>query len=227
MYNNPIMTRQNGFIPLLVLILGAISITAATASYSYFHNKPKNTQNNITVFETPTPALSPSATPTLIIVKTEITKSPKIPIQVKSSVIFSISDNGAAILDPNLNLNIKDENTGKEQKLQNTGSSWTVNNIPQGIYRFYINFPQERYFNPEKNCEGCKNKEDLSNFDTCGYKLQINEGENVKISCMLRSTRPLSNQINSPQPASDTIPPNTNIYYPQQNGSITYKTDGK
>ena len=86
----------------------------------------------------------------------------------------------------------------------------------------------DRYFNPIRSCEGCQNKEDISSFNTCGYVVDVMSGDAISMTCMFGSPKrlgqPSDSQLSTPQ---DTTPPMMNIYYPQPNGSITYKIDGK
>lgn len=223
------MKVKNGFVPLFFLfIFVAGGLTAAYAGYSIFRPKKPEIKGVVVIIPstTPSPTFSLTPIPEKIIVPTS---TPIQPTTVSSSVIFRIDDNGLAISDSSLSLNIKDENSGKEQSFKNESSAWSITNLSPGKYRFSVSFPKDRYFNPQKNCEGCQNVQDISNFDTCGYIIDFSPGDNVKISCMLRTTQPLPSQIYFPPSGTptDTVPPTTNIYYPSQNGTITYKIDGK
>lgn len=227
------MKRQNGFIPLFILLFVGATITAGALGYSYvFRPTGKIVQNNqedIPSFSllptaSPTPSLKPKPTSLIPTYRTPTT------IQSTGTIYTYISDNGNPITDNSLQLYIRNENTGDEQIMKNTTSSWTVSGIKPGKYKMYIPYSYKQYFNPERNCEGCRDKEDVSDFGKCGYVVNLHAGDIIKFSCSLRTTHQLNippSNISNNSSGPDTMPPNTNIYYPQPNGSITYKMDGK
>lgn len=223
------MKIQKGFAPIMLIFLilvGGASLTYG--GYLKFHKKLSKTKSVGIVTPTvkPSPTIISLPTPTKIIIPKE---TPLPPSTVSPSILFRIDDNGLAIVDPSLSLNIKDENSGKEQTIKNESSGWLISDLNSGKYKFSITFPKDRYFNPQKNCEGCKNVQDISNFDTCGYVFDFNVGDNIKIYCMLRSTQPLPDQSSNTGStnSTDSTPPTTNVNYPSNNGTLSYKMDGK
>ena len=224
------MKTQNGFATIFILLLMATAVSTAFGGYMYLQTKITIKQNisNVTTSPTLLPSPVSSVTPTKIPLPTKKAISPT---PISPAVIFLIKDNtNSPILDNSLALSIKNEDTGKEQKIQNQSSSWSITNLNPGKYKFWISYPTDRYATMEKSCEGCENREDVAVYDSCGYHFTFQTGNHVKISCKLMSSRPLNfpgTSANDSGPGPDTTPPNTNISYPQQNGSITYKIDGK
>lgn len=224
------MKGQNGFAPILLLLALGGSFAIALAGYSLLQVKPQQTENisaiTPTLFSSPT--LTPTPTPNKIIIPTKPSFSPTPSLP---NVTFLIRDNNnLPIADTSLALSIKNEDTGQEQKIQNKSSSWYITNLDPGKYKFWISYPTDRYVTMEKSCEGCENKQDVTAYDSCGYYFQFQTGNHVIINCkLLVSHPPNALPVNSVYSGSgpDTMPPNTNIYYPQNNGSITYKIDGK
>lgn len=224
------MKTQNGFAPIFFLLALGGSLALAFTGYSFFHVKYVLNQNftDITPILSPSPTFTPTPTPNKIIIPTKIPSSPTPNLP---NVSFFIKDNNSSpILDTSLALSIKNEDTGQEQKIQNKSSSWSITNLIPGKYKFWISYPTDRYATMEKSCEGCENKQDIDAFDSCGYYFQVHTGNHIKIICKLLASHPLNvpgTNANDSGPGPDTMPPNTNIYYPQSNGSIIYKIDGK
>lgn len=209
------MKLRNGFAPFFILlILGAI-ITTGTIGYSYLHRYVEN-KNKIVESEHPSFLQPTESLPSPIVISP--TSIPKIVVQptvlpTVANVYVSINDNGNPILDNALWLHVMNENTQEEKLLQNTSSSWKIVDIKPGKYKITIPFSYKKYFNPDRSCEGCNAKEDKSDFEICGYVINIVAGDNIKISCSLRSTHPLpiaNTNPNQPIPP-DSSPPAVDI----------------
>lgn len=221
------MRFQKGFIPIVSLFITtitAITLLTSIAGFSFIHSIPQKKPQSPTISPTDYPRPSPTSPQ---ITNADIHPTYPPPTVTPSTGIIKavINDNGQPITDTSLTLHIRNENTQEEQVLNNVNSSWIIPGIKPDKYKISIPFSYKNYFNPDRSCEGCRDKEDKSDFEVCGYVVVLRAGDNIKISCTLRKTQQFSLPENT-EPA-DTLPPQTSIFYPQPNGSITYKTDGK
>jgi hypothetical protein len=228
------MKLQNGFVPFLVLFVSAVVITATIGGYSVFSRfkdieNPKKTQKQKPVFSleefsfsSPTPSPKPT-------IKPLPTRVPVSPTSTTTSISVYAGDNGIAITDPSIYFFLRNEESAQEQMVKNSNSgSWTLSNLSPGKYKMYVSYSYNNFMNIDKKCEGCQNNQEISSPGSCGYIFDLKAGNNVRLSCTLRPVKPLTGgQTANNQLSNDTMPPNTNIYYPQPNGSITYKIDGK
>ncbi|OGG30446.1 hypothetical protein A2973_01030 [Candidatus Gottesmanbacteria bacterium RIFCSPLOWO2_01_FULL_49_10] len=221
------MKLQNGFAPIVILLMAVIGLTTALAGYSIVRPKEDKPSTSLPI-PTSTPALTPTPSP-----KPTTTPPPArrlVPSSAPAGATIEVHMNnyGTPITDTSLDLTIKNEVSGQEQKIKNTTSNWSLPNFNPGKYRFSIIFPMEKYFNPTRSCEGCQNKVDISTFNTCGYVVDVGSRDTISMTCMLGSPKRLGQPSDTQGSTSqDTTPPTTHIYYPQPNGSITYKIDGK
>lgn len=225
------MKRQSGFIPVFLLVFAALAVTSTIAGYTIFSKKSDEEKIKF-VQITPAPTVSPI--PTAVPVRKVFIPLPtkSLPTLASNTATINaiISANNAPLNDDSLNFYLRNEKTGEEKILKNTSSAWTINHVPPGKYKLYVPFSYKKYTYGDRSCEGCQNKQDITDFGICGYVINLNEGDNVKFHCALLPVHQLdlpSNNSNSNNSGPDTSPPTTNIFYPQPNGSITYKTDGK
>lgn len=80
------MTRQNGFVPLFVLIIGAMALTAA-GSVAVFNKNSKTEKPSVIVEETPFPSVTATPTPTVSPIPTQTAKIPETPAMTVIKVI--------------------------------------------------------------------------------------------------------------------------------------------
>ena len=227
------MKLQNGLTPLVVLLIAAVVITTAIGGLSAYskikeskdiENKPEEIPD-FYIEEFPTSTPTPSLKPTLKPLPTRIPLSPTL---LTAKINVQISDNGTPISDSSIYFFLRNESSAQEQIIKNANSGyWTLSGLKPAKYKMYVSYSYNDYMNIEKNCDGCQNKEEISNPGSCGYTVDLSAGDNIQLFCTLRRVKPLSSQPVDFQPSDDSTPPNTNIYYPQPNGPITYKIDGQ
>ncbi len=227
------MKLQNGFAPVaLLLIITAVAVTAI-GGYSTFSRLKRYNIDEAKTTQVPSFSQTefPTSSPTLTPISTTKFLPTRVPVSPTPSTItisVQIHDNGAAINDPSPYFFLRNEDTSSEQILKNSNSGyWIVSNLKPGKYKMYVAYSYNSFIHIDQKCEGCQNKEDISNPGSCGYIVDLHTGDNIKIVCEMRAVHPLGSQSTNSLIANDTIPPVTNLYYPQMNGSITYKTDGK
>ena len=228
------------FTAFLMIVVGGISSTLV-----------HSTQNKIATKTIPTliPTSTPSNTPTPTPSKIYPTWTPKPTTSTTGTISIHIADGsipncwgseGKDCFDPNLDNPIKDDSMefvikkepdGQEIKTKDPVSDWSVKDLKPGRYRAFVSYKFLKYKQKKAECQGCQNSIWFGVEDTCGYVFDLNAGDNVKISCKFENS---SAYIGKPLPTNgpafrspDTTAPHTNVFYPQNGGEITNKTDGK
>ncbi len=223
------MKLQRGFAPIAILLIAAISSLAVLAGYSITHQKTASEKQILFLSPTPISTITPipSPTPSHPPVKYIPTLTPLPTKSSTATIMAAISNNGSPVSDTAPYLFVRNEDTAHEQILKNGNSNWIITGITPGKYKVYIAYSINSFMNPEISCQGCQNPQNISGPGSCGYIVELSAGDTMKLSCELRPVMPLSGQVSNNQLSNDTTPPNTNIYYPQPDGSITYKIDGQ
>ena len=212
------MKHPKGFTPAIYLLIATSMLALSALGYKSFQIASQKTNLSPTI--TPSPTIYLSSTPI-----TFSTLPPPTTITPSTGIIrVSLTNQNQPLTDTTLTLHIRNEIIQEEKIYNNTNSLWEIRDVNPGKYKVTIPFIYTNYYSPERNCQGCRNQEDKSENQVCGFVFSLQAGDNVKISCSLRKATQL-NLPNSAQP--DTLPPRTYIFYPQPNGTITYKTDGK
>jgi hypothetical protein len=230
------MKNNQGFIHAIAILFTVGTIIAAAFTgvvfmqYKNTSNKPNNLISDNKITPTIIPP-SPLPTPTLKPTTGPIpTKKPIQNISTTGSINANISVDDKQSNDQVFEYVFRNETTGQEKRIHNETSNLNTNSLTPGRYNITILFPQDRFSYSSRECDNCGTSTGFSDWGKCGYEVNLQMGQTINFICKLRSSR----IINLPVPSSntetnqpDTIPPRTNIFYPQPNGSITYKTDGK
>lgn len=117
---------------------------------------------------------------------------------------------------------LKLQNTKTNQVWQkDSATDWTVEKLLAGSYKATVEYPSATYHGYTSSCDNCQNQQPLSTTGLCGYSFELIIGKDSKMSCGVNNPNEISPDAN------DHNPPSWNVYYPQANGTITYKTDGK
>jgi hypothetical protein len=230
------MKYIQGFIhPIAMLLATGVLITTAMTGaifiqYKNTNNKPstrisvnKITPTVIQPSSSPTPTLKPTTGPIP-------TKKPVQNTTTTGSINANISLDNKQSNDQVFEYVFRNETTGQEKRIHNETSSLKTSSLNPGRYNITILFPQDRFSYSSRECDNCGTSTGFSDWGKCGYEVNLQAGQTINFICKLRTSRiinlPVPNSNNgSNQP--DTNPPQTNIFYPLPNGTITYKTDGK
>ncbi len=109
-------------------------------------------------------------------------------------------------------------------------TTWQVDNLSPGRYSAEVYFPTASWQARTYSCENCTNQSFTSGTNHSSYDFDLLDGSHphLKFGYARGSGSGLSQDNNSgTNNQRDTTPPITNIYYPQNGGTITYKLDGK
>lgn len=244
------MSKAGFTIPLVLgaLFLGVFAISAAgIISLSQAPRPtPQSEQGLIreddpTIIEAVRKDATKSGEPSLAVKSPLVTEDlPQVaPPQTKPTVapsgtitisIYDI-DGGKTIENSDFHFNIFSNNP--KVRFENKGvTKWEVGNLTPGRYSAEVYFPSNSYQARTYSCDNCENLSFTSSTNRSSYDFDLRAGNNphMRIGYAKGSGSGLNQNQNSNNgngSQNDTTPPTTNIYYPQNGGTITYKIDGK